>query len=83
MHAMRHVVITSLALLLASPAALGQAKKGGPLIMLPLQGQCTIKTLDKELADAMSEVGRKVSPSSLGLDDMKMAVGCVGDENRF
>ncbi len=78
---MRHVVITSLALLLASPAALGQAKKGGPLIMLPLQGQCTIKTLDKELADAMSEVGRKVSPSSLGLDDMKMAVGCVGDEN--
>ena len=77
---MKHVVITMLACLLGSPVALAQTTQGS-LIMLPLQGQCTIKTLDRELADAMAEVGRKVSPSSLGLDDLKMAVGCEGDEN--
>ena len=66
------------ALLVASPVASAQPAKDS-LIMLPLQGQCTIKTLDAELAKTMAEVGRKVSPSSLGLEDMKMAVGCVGD----
>ena len=75
---MRTIGVTLLVSCLAVPSFVqAQPAGGGQLIMLPLQGKCTIKTLDKELAEAMGEVGKKVSPSSLGLDDMMMAVGCV------
>ena len=79
MHTVRQICIILLACCLATPAAvLAQPAAAAPLIMLPLQGKCTIETLDGELTETIREVGREVSTSSLGLDDMMMAVGCVG-----
>ena len=70
----RVYLIGALVCCLVLPAA---ARADDSMVMLPLQGQSSIKTLDAEILEAIKGLGRKIGPSSLGLDDMMMAVGCT------
>jgi hypothetical protein len=65
-----------LAALAPSAALAAPLDEGSSMVLLPVEGDRTIPTLSTELQAALAQLGRKVQPSTLKLDDLMFAVGC-------
>ena len=67
-----------------NPVAAKQPAAAAPqpaptLVLLPIDGDRSILTLDSELQTTIEKVGKQVQPSSLPLEDLMLAVGCTAN----